>query len=70
MFLVVIATTVGAAAVVGLGVAAALWSKFSNKASDPGYQPWNFESTDNVVNNPLYENPTKEVFNPLHEANV
>lgn len=67
---IVIATTVGAAAVVGLGVAAALWSKFSNKASDPGYQPWNFESTDNVVNNPLYENPTKEVFNPLHEANV
>jgi hypothetical protein len=67
--LVIIAATAGAVAAAGLGVAAALWGKLSGRASQPDYQPWNFDNVDNVVNNPLYETTTKEVFNPLHPDN-
>jgi hypothetical protein len=70
LVLVVIAATAGAAAAVGLGVAAGLWSKFSGTASQPDYQPWNFDNVDNVVNNPLHQSPTTEVHNPLHSANA
>jgi hypothetical protein len=67
-FLVIIAATAGAVAAAGLGVAAALWSKFSGRASQPDYQPWNFDNLDNVVNNPLFESKTQEVVNPLHNG--
>jgi hypothetical protein len=67
--LVIVAITAGAVAAAGLGVAAALWSKFSGKASEPDYQPWDFDDVDNVVHNPLYETTTKEVVNPLHPDN-
>jgi hypothetical protein len=68
LVLVVIAATAGAAAAVGFGVAAALWTKFSRTASQPDYQPWNFDEIDNVVVNPLYETQSKEFDNPLHMA--
>jgi hypothetical protein len=69
LVLVVIAATAGAAAAVGFGVAAALWTKFSRTASKPDYEPWNFDNTDKIVQNPLYETQSKEVDNPLYKEN-